>query len=717
MGLALLGAAPAEAQTARVLVSNVLQTGDDSANTSGNDHAQLFHTGANAAGYTLTGVVVNSDDVEDDDFDVEICGADTTANEFPTSTCTALTPPASFAGVAGFTHTGLALSANTNYVVVIKQRGTGSVELDSTTSSGEDAAGLSDWSIKNTFYWNNSGTWTVKSGANEALSIIVNGYARTVADATDATLSALSVSGASLSPAFHAATTSYQATVANAVSQGTITAMTSESTATVEYLDGSDNTLTDADAMTSEFQRNLSVGDNRTNLKVTAPDTTTTQTYTVNIVRVAVPVACSPASTMNRIWTGNLTAGDITFSSKGYSAGSTGDLDDTMFGYKGSNYTIRRVSVGAGELSFNLDVGFGTDANDLVLHVGNNQYQLGDATFYASVYAYAWTGNLPAWANGDAACLALTVEGPDVSSVALTSDPGLLNTYGIGDAVEATVTFSAAVDITGTPQLELDFAGTAKPAACTAATNTTTMVCEYEVAVGDSAPNGVAIAANTLTGGTIYATGSTTTSADLTHTAVAIDAGHTVDGIRPTLVTTGSDAPTTSTDGTQVILTFSEAISLVDQTKIDIGIGGGNIASTSAATVVAGTTVELDLSTFIDATVMLTVALAADAVEDNAENGNLALAETAVTNAIVPTPAGPAGGAVGVLGRRQHHQPVGDLDGADEHRPRHRHLRPAVPARHQRELHQRPPERERHQRDDHGPDREHVLPGAGAGHQ
>ena len=160
VGLLLLGAAAAEAQTTRTLVSNAAQTGDDSANTSGNDHAQLFHTGAHAAGYTLTTVVVNSDDVEDDDFDVEICGADTTANEFPTTDCTALTAPASFTGVGNvvFTHTGLALSANTNYVVVIKQRGTGSVEIDSTTSSGEDASGLSDWSIKNKFYWKSGST-------------------------------------------------------------------------------------------------------------------------------------------------------------------------------------------------------------------------------------------------------------------------------------------------------------------------------------------------------------------------------------------------------------------------------------------------------------------------------------------------------------------------------------------------------------------------------
>ena len=94
VGLVLLGAAAAEAQTTRTLVSNAAQTGDNSASTSGNDHAQLFHTGANTNGYILTTVVVNSDDVED--------------------------------------------------VVVIKQRGGGPVEIDSTTSSAEDSTGLSD---------------------------------------------------------------------------------------------------------------------------------------------------------------------------------------------------------------------------------------------------------------------------------------------------------------------------------------------------------------------------------------------------------------------------------------------------------------------------------------------------------------------------------------------------------------------------------------------
>ena len=124
------------------------------------------------------------------------------------------------------------------------------------------------------------------------------------------------------------------------------------------------------------------------------------------------------------------------------------------------------------------------------------------------------------------------------------------------------------------------------------------MACSYTVVENDSAPNGIAIAANklTLNGGTI--------TADLDHAAVAIDAGQKVDGSRPTLVTTGADAPPPSTDGTKVILTFSETLSQIDLTQITIGIVGG------------------------------TVALAANAVQDGVGNGNLAVPATPVINAL-----------------------------------------------------------------------------------
>ena len=649
MGLLLLGAGAAEAQTVRILVSNSGQLADDSANTSGNDHAQLFHTGGHAAGYTLTQVVVNSEDSAGDDFDVEVCKEDGTTNEFPSTAagdCTALTAPASFAaGNLHFPHAGLALSANTNYVVVIKQIGTGSVELNSTTSGGEDTSlGLSDWSIKNKFYWKSGSTWMLKSGSDEALRIIVRGV---LGDTSDATLSALSVSGATLSPTFDAATTTYSATVANAVTQGTITVTTSESTATLEYLDGSDNTLTDADTMTAGFQRNLSVGSNIVKVKVTAPNGMTTKTYTVNVLRGAVPATCSVASMQNQVWTANLTVGTATLlgntiygwnDTGGYTGAS---LTDEDFTFAGNTYDLEEIWVGGGllTLGFNTtnpgDIATQATRNKLTFHVGSDSFNLGAGSLGSNQRTIVWSNLGLSWAASDSVCLALTVDGPAVSSVALTSAPGTDNTYAISDTITATVTFDAAVDITGSPELELDFDGTAKGASCATGTNTTTMACSYTVGVGDTAPNGVAIAANTLRAGTITATGSTTINADLTHTAIAIDAGHKVDGIRPTLVTTGPDAPTTSTDGTKVILTFSETL-LSTLLRTNITIQANGVTATTSAASAAATKVELTLTTALtDSTATLTVALAADAVEDTATNGILAVAATGVTNAII----------------------------------------------------------------------------------
>ena len=232
---------------------------------------------------------------------------------------------------------------------------------------------------------------------------------------------------------------------------------------------------------------------------------------------------------------------------------------------------------------------------------------------------------------------ATTIVPPKVVSIALTSSP-FLTFYVIGQGPVATVTFDAAVDITGTPQLELDFDGTAKAADCTAATNTTTMTCSYTVVAGDSAPNGIAIEANKLSGGTIVATG-TTTAADLDHLAVEIDDDHKVDGIRPTLVTTGTGAPTTSTDGTKVILTFSETLRAWRRANITIQAGGVTLPTTATGSSRVDNTLTVALVTALtDSATNITVALAANAVQDAAANANLAQSATAVINAVTAAP-------------------------------------------------------------------------------
>ena len=220
-------------------------------------------------------------------------------------------------------------------------------------------------------------------------------------------------------------------------------------------------------------------------------------------------------------------------------------------------------------------------------------------------------------------------------------------TYGsnlvAADVVEATVTFSAAVDITGTPQLELDFDGTPKAANCTAAMNTTTIVCAYTVVENDSAPNGIAIAANklTLNGGTIRATGSTTLDAVLTHAALAINAGHKVDGVRPTLVTTGNDAPQTSVDGTQVIYTFSEDIGSVTLNSFNLEVDNGPNQQAGATATISGRTVTVTLLPVftIQYGQAVEITLGAGSVRDTAGNENSPIEDQAVTNTIPPPPA------------------------------------------------------------------------------
>lgn len=116
---------------------------------------------------------------------------------------------------------------------------------------------------------------------------------------------------------------------------------------------------------------------------------------------------------------------------------------------------------------------------------------------------------------------------PTVSSVAITSDPGDDDTYGNGDTIQVTVTFSEDVTVTGTPQLEIDVGGTAKTASYSS-TSGAKVVFSYTVEVGDSDDDGIAIGANklTLNEGTIR--DGTENDATLTHSAVAADSGHKV---------------------------------------------------------------------------------------------------------------------------------------------------------------------------------------------
>ena len=179
---------------------------------------------------------------------------------------------------------------------------------------------------------------------------------------------------------------------------------------------------------------------------------------------------------------------------------------------------------------------------------------------------------------------------PTVSSLEITSDPGDDDTYGLGDAIEVTVTFSEDVAVTGMPQLELDFDGTGKTADYSIgggafASNRTTSgygpaaVFRYTVALDESDTDGIAISADklSLNGGAIRDEAGN--DATLTHDALAADSGHKVDGsdtVAPTVssiaVTSfpGDDNTYGTGDTIRIAVTFSEDVTVTGTPQLEL---------------------------------------------------------------------------------------------------------------------------------------------------
>ena len=150
-----------------VLVGNSGQSGDQSANYN-RDHGQAFTTGNNSNGYIFASVTIISEDLDGDAIELQICEVD--AGGAPTVVCTDLISPDSFArGPLVFTvpdGSPLTLAPGTTYMVVFKAPDTGLVQVDATSSDGEDSTSLPGWSIRNSFQWKSLTGWQDGSRGN-----------------------------------------------------------------------------------------------------------------------------------------------------------------------------------------------------------------------------------------------------------------------------------------------------------------------------------------------------------------------------------------------------------------------------------------------------------------------------------------------------------------------------------------------------------------------
>ena len=115
---------------------------------------------------------------------------------------------------------------------------------------------------------------------------------------------------------------------------------------------------------------------------------------------------------------------------------------------------------------------------------------------------------------------------PSIAEVRFSSDAGPDRTYTPGDVVELSVVFTEAVHVGGVPMLALNVGADVRQAEFAAGSGTAELAFRYTVRETDYDDDGISIAANALTGGTLADAGGNVV--DRTFDALAPDGDHKV---------------------------------------------------------------------------------------------------------------------------------------------------------------------------------------------
>ena len=256
--------------------------------------------------------------------------------------------------------------------------------------------------------------------------------------------------------------------MANDVEEVTVTAMTTDSGATIEYLDASDMTLEDADTGVTDLQVAVAVGDTVIKVKVTAEDGNATQTYKVTVTRAA---AMTPTCTLNTgdLWCGVVTVGVLEILGStvayGFTGSGTGALSDTGFPVGTNSYTIDFVTVGtgtnAGVLQFSLTSDLtAADKAKLVLHIdgSSDTFAFSAASGPSHSNTYEWTSSGLDWSSTSEVTLRLreAVASTDATLSGLAVNDGnadltLTPTFESGMYTYTASVVSTVAEVTVTP--------------------------------------------------------------------------------------------------------------------------------------------------------------------------------------------------------------------------------------------------------------------------
>ena len=206
------------------------------------------------------------------------------------------------------------------------------------------------------------------------------------------------------------------------------------------------------------------------------------------------------------------------------------------------------------------------------------------------------------------AVVAAAAATPTISAVAVTSTPQLeTDTYGEGEEIQFTVTFSEAVTVTGMPQcvFSLGNAGDTRRVNAgydAAASTDTELVFAYTVVSTDEDDNGIFILDDATVSGTAGSgsivlgldgsiVGKTSeVPASLAHSVRGAQSGHKVDGVRPSFLSA-------AVDGASLTLTYDEPLDGSSTPDAgDFTVSGGDYTRTVTRVSVSGSTVALTLN-------------------------------------------------------------------------------------------------------------------------
>ena len=475
----------------------------------------------------------------------------------------------------------------------------------------------------------------------------------TRAASSDATLSALSLSGIDIGP-FEAATLNYAASVGHQVSSTTVNAVAADAAASV--------TIGDADGSSEGTSRavSLSVGRNEVSVSVTAGDGQTTAEYMVAVTRAAPPP--SDDATLSGLSLTGVDIGTFDSGTTAYAASVGHDVTST---------TVTATANDAGASATIADAdGSTTDAaRTVALAVGENAITV-TVTAADGETTMTYAVSVTRAASSDATLSALSLSGIDIGTFA-----GGTTAYAASvghDVTSATVTATAndagaSVTIADADGSTTDAARTVALAVgenaitvtVTAADGETTMT--YAVSVTRAASSDATLSALSLSGIDIgtFAGGTTAYAASVGHdvtsatvTATANDAlasvtiadadGSTTDAARTVALAVGENAITVTVTAADGETTMTYAVSVTraassDATLSALSLSGIDIGTFAGGTTAYAASVGQDVtSTTVTATAndvgaSVTIADADGSTTDAARTVALAVGENAIT--------------------------------------------------------------------------------------